>query len=106
VWTLDERGTRIQGVIEKVGSTPVPPTHQVVHLVLDDGRQVWVSPGHPLPNGRPDGELRPGDGLDGAVVASADLVAYPGGATFDLLPSGSTGNYWANGVLVASTLGP
>jgi len=39
-------------------------------------------------------------------VASADRVAYPGGATFDLLPSGSTGNYWANGVLLASTLGP
>ena len=105
VWTLDERGARIQGVIEKVGSTRVPPTHQVVHLVLDDGRQVWVSPGHPLPNGRTVGELRPGDGLDGAVVASADLVAYPGGATFDLLPSGSTGDYWANGVLLASTLG-
>ena len=29
-----------------------------------------------------------------------------GGATFDLLPSGPTGTYWANAVLLGSTLRP
>jgi hypothetical protein len=106
VWTLEASGTRIEGVIEEVGSTPVPPTHQVVHLVLNGGRQVWVSPGHPLPDGRLVGQLRPGDEVDGGVVVSAELVPYLGGATFDLLPSGSTGDYWANGIRLASTLGP
>jgi hypothetical protein len=42
--------------------------------------------------------------LNGATVATAALEAYDGGATFDLLPSGGTGAYWANGILLASTL--
>jgi hypothetical protein len=35
---------------------------------------------------------------------STTLETYRGGMTFDLLPSGSTGSYWANGILLASTL--
>jgi hypothetical protein len=104
VWTTDGSGRRVLGRIGSVGRTPVPATHQVVHLVLSDGRRVDVSPGHRLPDGRRLGDLRSGDAVDGAAVISAALVAYGGGATFDLLPSGSTGTYWANGILLASTL--
>lgn len=104
VWTADELGERVLGRILDVGSTAVPSTHQVVHLVLTDGRTVDVSPGHRLPDGRRVGDLRPGDRVDGAFVASAALEAYDGGATFDLVPSGGTGTYWANGILLASTL--
>jgi hypothetical protein len=32
------------------------------------------------------------------------LVPYAGGRTWDLLPAGATGSYWANGILLASTL--
>ncbi len=106
VWTSDEAGRRIIGVILQVGSTPVPPTHQVVHLVLSDGRTVDVSPGHRSSDGRPIGDLRPGDAIDGATVVSAELEDYAGRATFDLLPSGPTGTYWANGIHLASTLSP
>jgi hypothetical protein len=63
-----------------------------------------VSPGHRLPDGRRLGDLRPGDPVDGGAVASAALKTYDGGATFDLLPSGGTGTYWANGIQLASTL--
>lgn len=104
VWTTDARGRRIAAPIELVGSTPVPATHRVVHLVLADGRAMEVSPGHPLADGRLIGDLRPGDQVDGSTVVSAELVAYGGGATFDLLPAGATGAYWANGVLIGSTL--
>ena len=104
VWTTDEAGIRVAGRVMAVGSTPVPRTHQVVHLVLSDGRTVDVSPGHPLPDGRRLGDLRPGDPVDGATVVSAALEAYDSGATFDLLPSGPTGTYWANDILLASTL--
>ena len=104
VWTTDEAGERVAGAVVAIGSTPVPATHEVVHLVLSDGRTVDVSPGHRLPDGRRLGDLRPGDPVDGATVVSAALKAYDGGATFDLLPSGPTGTYWANGVLLASTL--
>jgi hypothetical protein len=58
----------------------------------------------PLADGRLVGHLRAGDEVDGSSVVSAELVAYSGGATFDLLPAGKTGAYWANGVLIASTL--
>jgi len=104
VWTVDGLGQRVPGRILEIGSTPVPATHRVVHLVLTDGRTVDVSPGHRLPDGRPIGDLRPGDLVDGTTVVSAALKAYDGGATFDLLPSGGTGTYWANGILLASTL--
>jgi hypothetical protein len=71
---------------------------------LDDGRELWVSAGHPLGDGRIVGQLQPGDVLDGAVVLSAERVAYRGGATYDLLPAGETGFYWANGILMGSTM--
>lgn len=104
VWTADSSGRRLAGVVLLVGSTPVPPTHQIVHLVMTDGRTLDASPGHPLPDGRRLGDLRPGDPLDGGRVTVAELVPYAGGATFDLLPSGATGTYWANGIRLASTL--
>lgn len=104
VWTADLAGRRVVGHVVAIGSTPVPTTHQVVHLVLSDGRTVDVSPGHRLPDGRRLGDLQAGDSVDGATVVSAALEAYDGGATFDLLPSGPSGTYWANGILLASTL--
>lgn len=106
VWTTDAAGRRMIGLVIAVGSTPVPSTHRVVHLVLGDGRTLDVSPGHPLPDGRHIGDLRAGDLVDGSRVASADLVPYDGGATFDLLPSGPTGIYWADGIQLASTIAP
>ncbi|HEY6959070.1 MAG TPA: Hint domain-containing protein [Candidatus Limnocylindria bacterium] len=104
VWTQGERGERAAAPLVAIGSAPVPPTHEVVHLVLDDGRDVLVSPGHPTADGRHAGDLRAGDALDGASVLSAELEPYGGGATFDVLPAGPTGAYWANGILLGSTL--
>ncbi|HET7026633.1 MAG TPA: Hint domain-containing protein [Candidatus Limnocylindrales bacterium] len=104
VWTAGPDDNRLAATVTRIGSTPVPPTHVVVRLTLEDGRTVLASPGHPLPNGRPVGSLVRGDAVDGSVVASAERVAYDGGRTFDLLPSGPTGAYWANGILLGSTL--
>jgi hypothetical protein len=104
VWTRDRLGQRVPGVVDQIGSMPVPAGHEVVHLVLADGRAVLVSPGHPLPDGRPVAALRQGDAYDGSVVVSADRMPYDGGRTFDLLPSGGTGVYWANGIELGSTL--
>ena len=104
VWTLDRRGRRVSAIVDQIGSMPVPAGHEVVHIVLADGRAVLVSPGHPLPDGRPVAALRKGDAYDGSVVVSADRMPYDGGRTFDLLPSGGTGIYWANGIELGSTL--
>jgi hypothetical protein len=104
VWTIDGAGARVALPLVEIGSTPVPATHLVVQLRLNDGRAVDVSGGHPTADGRTVGDLRAGDRYDGAVVVSAELMPYAGGSTFDVLPEGATGVYWANGVLLGSTL--
>ena len=104
VWTRNASGARVAAPLVEIGSTPVPATHRVVRLVLSDGREVHVSPGHPTSDGRKVGDLKAGDLYDGAVVTSAVLTPYAGGATFDVLPAGATGTYWANGVLLGSTI--
>jgi len=104
VWTRNEAGERVSAVILKAGSVRVPVTHQVVHVVLSDGRELWASPGHPAADGQRLADLKPGYVLDGAVVTLAERIRYQGSFTFDILPSGGTGFYWANGILLGSTL--
>jgi hypothetical protein len=104
VWTADEHGDRVAAVVMVVGSMTAPSDHAVVHLVLEDGRELLASPGHPLADGRLLGSIGRGDRVDGAVVISAGRVPYSSGTTFDLLPSGPTGTYWAGGLPLASTL--
>jgi hypothetical protein len=41
--------------------------------------------------------------IDGAIVVARRVSTYRG-ATWDLLPAGDTGHYWADGVLLGSTL--
>ena len=104
VWTADERGDRVSVRISGMGSTTAPIDHMVVQLVLADGRELRVSPGHSLADGRVIGSVVPGDVVDGAIVISAERVPYGYGTTFDLLPAGPTATYWADGIPLASTL--
>ncbi len=104
VWTVDSLGERKAVPILKTAQVPSAPGQPVVHLALADGRQLWASPGHPTTDGRTLGQLRLGDQLDGSEVTLAGLVPYGGPATYDILPAGPTGFYWADGVLVGSTL--
>ena len=106
VWTVSPQGERLAAPIVWAVRVPVPAGHRVVHLALDDGRQLWASPGHPTADGRVLGQLRPGDRLDGGQVRLAELAPYGGPATYDILPAGGTGFYWAGGILVGSTLAP
>ncbi|HEX3325798.1 MAG TPA: Hint domain-containing protein [Actinomycetota bacterium] len=103
VWTTDKRGHRIAGVVLETGHMQAPLGHEVVRLTLADGRTLTVSPGHPTADGRTVAALEAGDRYDGAVVARATLIPYAG-FTWDLLPSGPTGTYFANRVLLGSTL--
>jgi len=104
VWTLDGSGRRVAAGLVKNSSTPVPPGFRLVRITLGDGRSVSASPGHPASDDRPLADFRPGDWLDGAVVVSAEQIEYAGGATWDILPEGGAGLYWAGGILLRSTL--
>ncbi len=106
VWSIDANGRRVVANVTLIGQTRVPATHEVVRLVLDDGRIVRASPGHPLVDSRLLGDIKPGDVVDGATVASAALEPYDGGSTFDLLTDSSTHAYFADGIPLGSTLTP
>ena len=104
VWTADRSGNRVAAAVIEVGSTLVPAGHLMVHLVLADGRELLASPGHKTADGRALGTLAAGDPLDGSTIKLWELVPYSGDRTYDLLPAGATGTYWANGILLSSTL--
>lgn len=106
VWSLNEKGEKVESAVVRVAKTPAPSAHKVVHLVLADGREVWVSPSHPTAEGKTAGELKIGEIYDGAQIKSAELVPYWDGATYDILPDTASGLYWANGILLKSTLLP
>jgi hypothetical protein len=104
VWTVDRSGKWVAAPILKVSSTPVPSSFEVVRVSLSDGRSVAASPGHPDSEMKALGEYRVGDTLDRGLVTGVERIPYSGGATYDLLPSGETGFYRANGILLGSTL--
>lgn len=104
VWTINASGQRVVGVVVVASRVPVPPNHHMVQLMLDDGRRLLVSPGHPTVDRRTAGDLIANDLYDDARVVSSKLVAYGDSATYDILPSGETGFYFANGILLDSTL--
>ena len=104
VWTVDSTGARVAATLIRTGSAFVPADHQMVHVVLSDGRELWASPGHPTADGRVMADLKTGDLLDGSKIAFLEQVTYDQPATYDVLPSGATGLYWANGILMGSTL--
>ncbi|HEV2035537.1 MAG TPA: hypothetical protein VGU71_15330 [Candidatus Dormibacteraeota bacterium] len=104
VWTASPAGTPVATRVIEVGSTPVPAGHLMVHLVLADGRELLASPGHRTADGRPLGALSIGDWLDGSTIKVWELVPYAGDRTYDILPAGPTASYWANGILLSSTL--
>jgi hypothetical protein len=104
VWTMDKFGNRVVGTTLQVRRTQVPPLDMIVHIVLSDGRQLYASYSHPTTDGRTIGQLKPGDLLDHSIVKIAELTLYNEAYTYDLLPSGDTGFYRANGILLASTI--
>jgi hypothetical protein len=103
IWTTDREGRRTVGVVLKTGHMQAPLGHEVMRLELADGRSVVASPGHPTADGRTVGDLVAGDRFDGTTVTRVALLPYSG-TTYDLLPSGPTGSYFAGGVLLGSTL--
>ncbi len=104
IYTVDDSGNRIVAALVKTRIAPVSGSFQVVRVTLKDDRTVTASPGHPTAEGRPLYDYQVGDTLDRAQVIRVEQVISDGEATYDLLPAGSTGLYWANGILLKSTL--
>jgi hypothetical protein len=104
VWTADASGTRVAATVLRTARRAVAVGHPMIRITLADGRFVAASPGHPTRAGRAFASLNPGARLDGARIVAIDVLASNEPYTYDLLPSGPTGAYWADGVLIGSTL--
>jgi len=103
-WTVNEWGNRVPARIIQTIATPVPSCLPMISLNLNDGRTLTASYRHPTAESRVLGDYRVGDTLDGGIVTAIKQTNYEHGATYDFLPSGKTGLYWANGILLKSTL--
>ncbi len=104
VYSVEGAATVVVPVL-RAGSTPVR-NHRVVRVLLESGRMLEISPGHPLLDGRSFGDLTSGALLDDLNrVVSSELVPYGYERTYDILPASSSGAYFAAGALIGSTLG-
>lgn len=104
VWTANTNGARIRGIVIRTSHTSVPADHRIVRLVLADGRTLSVSPNHPLFDGRLAGTILAGAIIDESTVISTHSIPYAFDATYDIFISGPTSAYWAEGILMRSTL--
>ena len=104
VWSLDAEGNTVSVPILLSGKTKVPVGHRVMHFKFENGKELFVSPGHRVADGREARSVSVGDKLSGVKVVSADLVLYGEPYTYDILPESATGEYLANGVVLQSTL--
>ncbi len=89
--------------IRTTNRTPVDH-HQVLQIVLANGKVLEISAGHPTADGRSFAHLQPGDWLDCVEVRSVRAIPYSHPYTYDILPDSDTGTYFAAGVLIGSTL--
>jgi hypothetical protein len=78
--------------------------HEVVRVKLANGVALEISGTHPTADGRNFYALRAGDELDHVAIVSAERIPYSYPFTYDILPSSSTGTYFAGGALIGSTL--
>ena len=106
VWTSDSAGNRIPAVVLQTIRREGAPGSLGLQLQLEDGRHLLVSPSHPSLDGRLLASYTVGDMLDGSPIRSLTLAPFPDNFTYDLLPSGPTGAYWADGIALRSTLRP
>ena len=104
VWTVDASGGRVAAPVVRASSVEVGAHHELIRLVLADGRAVQASWFHPTATGQLMGQVTRGQALDGSTVVDVQRIPYRGDRTFDILPAGATGTYFADGVLLGSSL--
>jgi hypothetical protein len=104
VYSVDDTGI-VAVPIARAGSTQVF-NHRALRLWLRSGAVLEISPGHPMADGNPLSTLQAGDPLGEDQVLRVELVPYPYTHTYDILPSSSTGTYFAAGARLGSTLFP
>lgn len=106
VYTQTKAGRRITVPILEKSKVRVTKVHKMVSLCFSNESDLIVSPDHPTIGVKKIRELFPDETYDQTKVTSVSLINYDHNYTFDILPDGDTGYYWANNVLLGSTLSP
>ncbi len=105
VWTADKTGKRVAAPLVAVNKVNPGDDHQMVCIELADGRSLKATPEHPSADeNRSIDQFNIGHVMDGSSVVKKYYMPYGEPHTFDILPAGETGTYWAKGVLIGSTL--
>lgn len=103
VWTDDGLGKTFPNFVINIRRQLVK-NHRIMSLRLADGRNLSISPSHPTANYRRIDQLSVGDKFARSIVTHIKKLKYQEKYTYDILPGGPTGTYWANNILIGSTL--
>ena len=87
----------------KINSVEVKQ-HKILRILFNDATVLEISPNHPTADGRLFKDLKMGDVVDGRLVVETKSIPYKYKYTYDILPDSMTGYYYANGILIGSTL--
>lgn len=105
ILTANLKGERIEAPIKMANKVLINEGHTMVILELADGRKLQVTGEHPSSiESKSIEEYTIGEKMDGSTIIQKSVVVYKEEYTYDILPSGETGYYWANGILIGSTL--
>lgn len=103
--TIDNGDTIFLPIIQTNKIAVEQEKHIICNIEFLNGIKISVSSEHPASDYKSEiGSLKPGDILNGLVVTSIEKTINKEKFTYDILPAGSTGTYWVNGVLLGSTL--
>lgn len=106
IYTTNKEGQRIEAPIINKDSVKVAFNHLLINILLEDGRRIKCTPEHPNADYSLLSSLKTGNLLDGSKVIEIHFEHYTQPYTFDILPAGETGVYWASGIRLGSTLFP
>ncbi len=104
VYSTDKEGNKVIVPIQMKTEIRLDVMHEFVEITLADGRKLKASASHPDANGKALNELNQGDVLDGSAIVAKESIIVSDAITMDILPESLTKAYWADGVLVNSTI--
>ena len=105
VYSVNTRGEKIIVPLIAVNKTAVEPNHRMLNIELADGRKLQVTPDHPAAADYFSlTQYETGTVLDKSTVTQKYFTELNNAFTYDILPGGDTGYYWANDILIGSTL--
>jgi len=102
VYSVHDRQIRAVPIL-RTNRVPVE-NHRMLRVRFASGSVIEMSPGHPTAEQVPIASLSVGQELAGECVVGIASVPYTQPYTYDILPASDSGSYFADGVLVGSTL--